>query len=84
MFIENCNSIALTDECLYYYIRERAGSTSEKYWTDYFDIRHKEYIEFPMHFKAMKVWDEKAKEYVRRGLAERVFAICINPLFYGL
>lgn len=81
-YIENCASIALTDQCLYYYVRERTGSTSEKYRKDYFEIRHKEYIEFQTHFKAMDVWDERAREYVSREFIERI-AGCIENIFHA-
>ncbi len=81
-YLENCGSIALTDQCLYYYVRERTGSTSEKYREDYFDIRHKEYIEFQTHFKAMDVWDECAREYVSREFIERT-AGCIENIFHA-
>lgn len=81
-FLEQCSSIAVTDRCLYYYIRERTGSTSEKYRKDYFDIRHKEYVEAQRHFKAMDAWDAKAQEYVCREFVERV-AGCIENIFHA-
>lgn len=81
-FIENCNSIAITDECLYYYIREREGSTTEKYREDYFDIRHKEFNEFQTHFKNMGVWTPKAREYVCREFTERISG-CIENIFHA-
>lgn len=80
--IERCRSIAITDKCLYYYIRERTGSTSEKYREDYFDIRQREYVEFQAHFKAMDVWNERAREYVSREFIERI-AGCIENVFHA-
>lgn len=82
LFLENCESIAFTDECLYYYVRERVGSTTEKYRDDYFSIRLKEYKEFQTHFKKMGAWDEKAKEYVCREFIERI-AGCIENIFHS-
>lgn len=82
LFLENCESIAFTDECLYYYVRERAGSTTEKYRDDYFEIRLKEYEEFQIHFENMDVWNEKAKEYVCREFIERI-AGCIENIFHS-
>ncbi len=82
LFLENCGSVAVLQDCLYYYIRERAGSTSEKYRDNYFDIRHKEYIEFQTHFKAMGAWDDEAREYVSREFVERI-AGCIENLFHA-
>lgn len=82
LFLENCESIAFTEECLYYYVRERSGSTTEKYRDDYFIIRLKEYREFQSHFKTMGVWDDKAKEYVCREFTERI-AGCIENIFHS-
>lgn len=82
LFIENCDSIAVTSQCLYYYIRERAGSTSEKYWDIYFDIRHKEYIEQQEHFQHMDLWNDEAREYVCREFVERI-AGCIENVFHA-
>lgn len=80
--LEVCSSIAITEQCLYYYVRERTGSTSEKYRKDYFDIRHKEYVEAQSHFKAMGAWDAKAQEYVCREFVERI-AGCIENIFHA-
>lgn len=82
LFLENCGSIAFTDECLYYYVRERIGSTTEKYRNDYFKIRLKEFKEFQIHFKNMGVWNDKAKEYVCREFTERI-AGCIENIFHS-
>jgi len=81
-FLENCESVVLTDECLYYYVRERVGSTTEKYRADYFTIRQKEYKEFQDHFKKMNVWNDKAREYVCREFVERM-AGCIENIFHA-
>ncbi len=81
-FLENCESIAFADECLYYYVRERVGSTTEKYRDDYFSIRLKEFKEFQTHFKNMGVWNDKAKEYVCREFTERI-AGCIENIFHS-
>ncbi len=80
-FIENCSSMALTEECLYYYVRERVGSTTEKYREDYFLIRYREYHEFQEHFKTLRVWNRKAEEYVSREFIERISG-CIENLFH--
>ena len=82
LFIENCNSLAVTEECLYYYVRERAGSTSEKYRDDYFAIRHKEYLQFQEFFKNMGMWNLKSREYVCRRFTERI-AGCIENIFHA-
>ena len=82
LFIENCDSIAVTSQCLYYYVRERVGSTSEKYWDIYFDIRHKEYIEQQEHFQHMDLWNDEAREYVCREFVERT-AGCIENIFHA-
>lgn len=80
--IEQCNCIAITDECLYYYVRERAGSTSERYRKENFEIRRKEYKELQDHFHTMDVWNEKSREYVSREFMERV-AGCIENIFHA-
>lgn len=82
LFLENCESVALTQECLYYYVRERVGSTTEKYRDDYFSIRLKEYKELQIHFKKMGIWDERSKEYVCREFTERI-AGCIENIFHA-
>lgn len=82
LYLENCSSMAVLDECLYYYIRERTDSTTERYREDYFDIRQKEYVEQKAHLKAMNVWDEVAREYVSREFIERV-AGTIENIFHA-
>lgn len=82
LFLENCESVALTEECLYYYVRERVGSTTEKYRDDYFSIRLKEYKELQIHFKKMGIWNERSKEYVCREFIERI-AGCIENIFHA-
>lgn len=81
-FIENCESIAFTSECLYYYVRERVGSTTEKYRDDSFVIRNKEYQEFTAHYKKLEIWDEKSREYTSREFIERI-AGCIENVFHA-
>ena len=82
-FIENCcGSMVITSECLYYYIRERVGSTSERYWDIYFNIRHKEYNEQREHFQRMGLWNDEAREYVCREFVERI-AGCIENVFHA-
>lgn len=75
-------SLAITEECLYYYHRERLGSVTEKYRKDLFDIRHKEYEEFQVHFQQMHIWNDISKEYVNREFIERV-AGCIENAFHA-
>lgn len=82
MFIEGCNSIAVTSECLYYYVRERLGSTSERYRDDYYTIRHDKYLEFQEHFKNLGLWDDRAREYVSREFIERI-AGCLENVFHA-
>lgn len=81
-FIENCNSIAFTSECLYYYVRERVGSTTERYRDDSFVIRNKEYNEFKAHYKTLGIWNEKSREYTSREFIERI-AGCIENVFHA-
>lgn len=82
LFLSKCQSVLVTDQCLYYYVRERIGSTTEKYREDSFDIRHKEFIEFNAHFKEMGIWDEVSREYTCREFIERI-AGCIENVFHG-
>ena len=81
-FIENCDSMAFTSECLYYYVRERVGSTTEKYRDDSFIIRNKEYNEFKAHYKKLGIWNEKSREYTSREFIERI-AGCIENVFHA-
>ncbi|MCM1303091.1 MAG: glycosyltransferase family 2 protein [Butyrivibrio sp.] len=81
-FIENCGSLAVTEQCLYYYVRERTGSTTEKYRDDYFLIRYKEYHEFQDHFKKLGIWDDKAREYTCREFTERISG-CLENIFHA-
>lgn len=81
-FIEVTQSVAVTEQCLYYYVRERIGSTSEKYREDYFEIRKKEYAELKEHFKKIKLWNEQSREYVSREFVERI-AGTIENIFHA-
>lgn len=81
-FIENSQSVAVTEQCLYYYIRERIGSTSEKYRENYFEIRQKEYTELKDHFKKINLWNGQSQEYVSREFVERV-AGTIENIFHA-
>lgn len=82
LFLSKTQSVAFTECCLYDYVRERVGSTTEKYRENFFDIRYKEYQEFQYHFKELGVWDEKAREYTSREFVERI-AGCIENLFHA-
>lgn len=82
LFLSKCQSVAITDECLYYYVRERTGSTTEKYRDDSFVIRNKEYNEFKEHFRALGIWDEASREYTSREFIERI-AGCIENVFHA-
>lgn len=81
-FIKACKGIVFVEQCLYYYIRERAGSTSERYWEKNFEVRDKEYHELKEHFRDMNVWNEISREYVSREFIERV-AGCIENVFHA-
>lgn len=82
LFLSRCATVVILDECLYYYVRERVGSTTEKYREDYFEIRNKEYKEFKQHFQEMKIWNEKSREYTCREFIERI-AGCIENIFHA-
>lgn len=81
-YISKCKGIVLLEKCLYYYVRERSGSTSERYWEKNFEVRDKEYNELKEHFKEMDVWNEESREYVSREFIERV-AGCIENVFHA-
>lgn len=81
-FLLRCPSMVITDKCLYYYIRERAGSTTERYREDSFIIRNKEFNEFKEHFRTIGIWNEKAREYVCREFIERIVG-CIENVFHA-
>ncbi len=82
LFLSKCGGVVMIDKCLYYYVREREGSTTEKYRDDGFVIRDKEYNEFKEHFKEMHVWNEKSREYTSREFIERI-AGCIENVFHA-
>lgn len=82
LFLSKCQSMAITDECLYYYVRERTGSTTEKYRDDSFIIRDKEYNEFKEHFHELRIWNEISREYTSREFIERI-AGCIENVFHA-
>lgn len=81
-FISKCRGIVMIDKCLYYYIRERSGSTSERYWEKNFEVRDKEYNELKEHFHDMDLWNDVSREYVSREFIERV-AGCIENVFHA-
>lgn len=82
LFLSKCQSVVLIDQCLYFYIRERIGSTTEKYRDDSFVIRNKEYNEFKEHFCEMNIWNKKSREYTSREFIERI-AGCIENVFHA-
>ena len=82
LFLSKCAGVVILDKCLYFYVREREGSTTEKYRDDSFIIRDKEYNEFKDHFKEMNIWDEKSREYTSREFIERI-AGCIENVFHA-
>ena len=82
LFLSKCAGVVILDNCLYFYVREREGSTTEKYRDDGFTIRDKEYNEFKEHFKEMNIWDEKSREYTSREFIERI-AGCIENVFHA-
>ncbi len=75
LYLSKCQGVVILDKCLVYYIREREGSTTEKYRDDSFIIRDKEYNEFKAHFKEMQIWNEVSREFIERiaGCIENVF-----------
>ncbi len=81
-FLSCCNGVVILDKCLYYYVRERAGSTSERYWDKNFDVRLKEYNELKEHFRDRQLWNKESREYVSREFIERV-AGCIENVFHA-
>ena len=82
LYLSKCDGVVMLDKCLYYYVREREGSTTEMYRTDGFTIRDKEYNEFKAHFKEMHIWNEVSREYTSREFIERI-AGCIENVFHG-
>lgn len=82
LYLSKCTGVVIIDKCLVYYIREREGSTTEKYRDDGFIIRDKEYNEFKAHFKEMHIWNEVSQEYTSREFIERI-AGCIENVFHA-
>lgn len=82
LYLSICQGVVILDKCLVYYIREREGSTTERYRDDSFIIRKKEYNEFKEHFKQMDIWDDKSREYTSREFIERI-AGCIENVFHA-
>lgn len=82
LYLSKCHSLVMMDECLYYYVRERTGSTTEKYREDSFTIRDKEYNEFTEHFKQLGIWNGESREYTSREFIERI-AGCIENVFHA-
>ena len=82
LFLSKTQSVAFIGECLYNFVREHAGSTTERYRETLFDIRDKEYNEFKQHFRELGVWDEESREYTSREFIERI-AGCIEHVFHA-
>lgn len=81
--LPRCGTIAITAECLYHFIREHTGSTTEKYRDNYFAIRDMEYNEFKEHFQSLGIWDEKSREYTSREFVERIAGSIENVFHAG-
>ncbi len=81
-FVKKSQSIAITEECLYYYYKERPGSMTDTYRKDYFKIRVGEYNEFKQHFRDMDEWNEESREFCSRQFIERVSGT-IENLFHS-
>lgn len=82
LLLSKTQNVAFVDRCLYDYVRERPGSTTEVFRDNMFNIRHMEYIEFKQHFQELGVWDEESREYTSREFVERI-AGCIENVFHA-
>lgn len=82
LLLSKTQNVAFVDRCLYDYVRERPGSTTEVFRDNMFDIRHLEYVEFKQHFQELEIWNEESREYTSREFVERI-AGCIENVFHA-
>ena len=80
--IENIQSLVILDEPLYYYIVEQPGSTTERFWENYYEIRDNDFHLVIEHFKRLGLWDEVSREYACRYFIERISGV-IENLFHA-
>lgn len=79
-YLLNINSLYITQNCYYHYIRERKGAITNTYNEKIFDIRKKEFFEFNDYFEKFGISKEKYLEFSYRRYLERTLG-CIENYF---
>ncbi len=79
-YFKYVNRVYNIRKCYYHYIRERKGAATNKYNSDIFEIRLKEYSEFNRYFEEMGIKKEDYIEFSSRRYIERTFG-CVQNVF---
>jgi len=79
-YFMHCNSFYVLSDHFYHYIRERIGSATSSYISDWFKIRLEEHERFINFFYNCGIYNSEAKEFVSRRFIERVVGCIENEL----
>lgn len=84
IFNEKCllrtSKLYNSEKCFYHYIREREGAATNKYNSNMFEFRKREYIEFNAFFDEYGIAKEEYYEFSSRRFIERVLG-CIENVY---
>lgn len=80
LYLNEINSLYLSEKCYYHYIREREGATTKIYKPDFFNIRKKEFEEFNQYFELWNIKKEDYYEFSCRRYIERLLG-CIENIY---
>lgn len=81
-YLQYCKCIVIDSNCLYHYIRERAGALSTTYRSNWFELRKGENVYICEYFKKLGIY-ESGYEYLSRRMAERILG-CLENEFSRL
>lgn len=80
LYLLNINTAYNTSNCYYHYIRERNGAVTNKYQTNLFEIRKKEFYEFNEYFEKWNISKNNYYEFSCRRYIERILG-CIENTY---
>lgn len=79
-YLLHINTIYITENCYYHYIRERIGAVTNRYNEKMFDIRKNEFFEFNNYFDKFGLTKNEYLEFSYRRYLERTLG-CVENYF---
>ncbi len=79
-YLKECNSIAVSSDCLYHYIRERDGAATAKFIRNWYEVRSEENRRLVDFFKTAGIYNEWGLQFLSKRFVERVLG-CIENEF---